>query len=455
MDCSICCEKFNKSTHFKIECKTCQDDTIVSCRECCKKYLTDNPAVSKCMICKIEWDKEFLFNNFTKVFINKELKEIKETVLLEKEIAKLPETQEHAERIQMVRNIEKQKEILNKEEYQLKQRIIQIRLKVNDLTETALQIQTSKLSTNSIKTFTQKCPVDNCKGFLDSKFDCGLCLNKICKHCMEIKQEEHECDKDKKDTITLLKKDTKGCPKCGQLIFKIDGCDQMWCPPCHTAFSWKTGQVEDGHVHNPEYYRWMRETNNILPRNPGDEPYDPCGNNLIPDYSLLRFLRIYFKPLQQFNRNEDKHQTIHICNMHRIVRHIDMLATNHDVYKRHLDNKLRDLRAFYLLNEIGKETWKSKLQTYDKKQEKDSCFINVWNLLKLVLIEYIGKIVELKVSTTIIQTVNDIITESEKIRLHCNESFKRIGNMYNCVYPGITKQWIQIDNYKKYIIQKK
>ena len=42
MDCSICCEKFNKSTRFKIECKTCPDINIQACRDCCKKYLLDN-----------------------------------------------------------------------------------------------------------------------------------------------------------------------------------------------------------------------------------------------------------------------------------------------------------------------------------------------------------------------------------------------------------------------------
>ena len=38
---------------------------------------------------------------------------------------------------------------------------------------------------------------------------------------MEIKGEDHECDEDKKETVKLLRQDTKPCPKCGELIHKL------------------------------------------------------------------------------------------------------------------------------------------------------------------------------------------------------------------------------------------
>ena len=263
MDCSICCEKFNKSSHFKVECKTCEDDSLTACRSCCKKYLIDNSITPKCMICKVEWDKDFLFDNFTKIFINKDLKEIKENTLLEIEISKLPDSQNDAENAKIIKGLEKQILILRECEFKLKDKLLKNKKNIQEITNTIYEIKRHK-PTKLIKEFTCKCPIDDCKGFLDEKYNCGLCDNQICIKCMEIKNEEHECDSDKVETIKLLKKDTKGCPKCGQLIYKIDGCDQMWCPPCHTTFSWRTGQVEEGNIHNPEYYRWMRENNQTL-----------------------------------------------------------------------------------------------------------------------------------------------------------------------------------------------
>jgi ribosomal protein S27AE len=72
-------------------------------------------------------------------------------------------------------------------------------------------------------------------------------------------------------TAELLNKDTKPCPKCGTGIFKIDGCDQMWCTECHCAFNWQTGLLETGHVHNPHFFEFQRRMGTNM-RNVQDMP---------------------------------------------------------------------------------------------------------------------------------------------------------------------------------------
>ena len=68
------------------------------------------------------------------------------------------------------------------------------------------------------------------------------------------------------------------------MITKIDGCDQMWCVSCHTAFSWRTGQAASGIVHNPHFYEWQRrQGGGEAPRVPGDIP---CGG--LMDWTLIR-----------------------------------------------------------------------------------------------------------------------------------------------------------------------
>ena len=47
----------------------------------------------------------------------------------------------------------------------------------------------------------------------------------------------------------------------------------MWCVRCHTAFSWKTGALAHGVVHNPHFYDFRRREGSA-PRAPGDVP---CG----------------------------------------------------------------------------------------------------------------------------------------------------------------------------------
>jgi hypothetical protein len=162
--------------------------------------------------------------------------------------------------------------------------------------------------------FVRKCPMEDCRGFLSSAWKCGLCQTHVCSKCHEpklegegtvedvqedtkevtegikqentedTKQEEeetagirprgHVCDPNNVETANLLKKDSKPCPKCACIIFKISGCDQMFCTQCHTAFSWKTGAIETKVIHNPHYYQYLRDqsANGEIPRNPLDNP---------------------------------------------------------------------------------------------------------------------------------------------------------------------------------------
>ena len=62
----------------------------------------------------------------------------------------------------------------------------------------------------------------------------------------------------------LIKKSTKNCPKCAVPIYKISGCDQMYCTECHIAFSWRTGEIDNGTIHNPHYFQYQREIANTL-----------------------------------------------------------------------------------------------------------------------------------------------------------------------------------------------
>ena len=50
---------------------------------------------------------------------------------------------------------------------------------------------------NIKKKFIRRCPLPNCKGFLSENWKCGLCLNIICKKCMEIKEDTKDSKKKK------------------------------------------------------------------------------------------------------------------------------------------------------------------------------------------------------------------------------------------------------------------
>jgi ribosomal protein S27AE len=99
-----------------------------------------------------------------------------------------------------------------------------------------------------------------------------------CSQCHEMKggtrdNDTHIYKEESIATARFLHADTKHCPSCGAPVFKIEGCDQVFCTQCHTAFSWNTGRAETGTIHNPHY---MRRSGH-LERNP---EYIPCNRHL-------------------------------------------------------------------------------------------------------------------------------------------------------------------------------
>ena len=258
--CYICCENYNSSNRKSIECPYCSFDC---CSTCCRTYIL-NETVSTCMnnSCKKEWTRKFMVESFPKSFVNKEWKNMKMEKEVEIERSLLPATQ----------------------------------LLLNG---------SKKKNTSSDAIFHRKCSVENCRGYLSSQWKCGLCSTSFCKDCHLEKKEGHVCNKDLVATISFLEEDTKPCPKCSTPIHKIDGCDQMWCTMCHTAFSWRRGTIET-RIHNPHYYEWLRDGGGELPRNDGD--YE-CGRNL-ENRNLIQSLT-KFNSVQVENIKEI-HNLVHI-----------------------------------------------------------------------------------------------------------------------------------------------
>jgi len=100
-----------------------------------------------------------------------------------------------------------------------------------------------------------------CKGLFDNNKKISCCANDhlICTKCNNPWREDHRCNKKDKDTMELLLKDSTACPNCKVRIIKSDGCNDMWCTNCHTAFHFGTGKpinIQQG-FHNPEYVEYL------------------------------------------------------------------------------------------------------------------------------------------------------------------------------------------------------
>jgi len=276
--CNVCIEKYSYNLRKKVSCNYCN---YMACVRCTQKYLLSSIVDAHCMSCRTGWNREFLDINMTKSFRTGAWREHKKKLILNREKALLPTMQHYAaakksmeeinlmistvlkenskateqhndfqKKIQVLHNnittsitnsnniIEKISEIDNKDSelnlliseahiYSKKLHIGNIKISIlhnrynfyNDI------YYDFKKQIKERKEFVLKCVKDGCRGFLSSAYKCELCATLVCNDCMIIKDDkEHICKKEDIDTVAMIRKDTRPCPKCGIRISKVDGC---------------------------------------------------------------------------------------------------------------------------------------------------------------------------------------------------------------------------------------
>jgi len=418
-NCDVCCEKINKINHKKVECPFCD---LQSCRMCSQRYLLSISDDPHCMGCKNIWNREFVDTWCTKYFRNTEFRRHRENVLFEREKIRMQETQPEVERIRAMRKLYEMVNEQRKRLLELYQRyglynghlsISEIPEPVNELRiemeETYREIERLRHGGELIvgeepKKFIRKCPTEECKGFMNEDWFCGLCDRHFCEQCNEEICEDHICDPDAAKTMKLLKKDTKPCPKCGTMIQKLSGCRQMWCPECHTAFDWISGHIEMGRIHNPHYMEFKR--GHISSREHGDIP---CGG--IPT----------FRELREIDAQDN------ITRFAMTLNHLDreLVYRYGDIY----DGNNQYLRVAYMLNEIEETLFKKEIQRRDKQRARHQDINNIFRMV----IDTGGDLLRQYVLEP--DKYSEIILICKKLIEYANDILSTIRKRYNSVTP--------------------
>lgn len=352
-ECDTCCSLLTK-TNIVVQCPYCK---LSGCRKCVKKYILSSQKNPNCMGCHREWNLDYCRQTLSDEFVDGRYKEHHLNIVLSKEKSLLPLTQ-----IKIEKRIKLEKIAL---------KIAKLKKQIDELKDEAKKIRGNK--TNDAKrVFTKKCPSKTCNGFLSTRWICGLCDCRVCNKCHEIKkmnndeEKEHVCKKENLETVKMLDSETKTCPKCAASIFKIEGCDQMFCIQCHTPFSWNTGKaIISGPIHNPHYFEWQRKLNGgVLPRQTGDVP---CGG--LPQFA-------------QVIKGRDMKESDYLTEKYQSVVHIQQtILVNNNI----MENE--DLRERFLTNEIDEDKWKKMLALREKREQKMKEYKDIMNMFVTAMID--------------------------------------------------------------------
>lgn len=458
-ECPICREVFSLSLRKEISCSHC---LFSCCRFCFRKYLLQSTIEPNCMNCKIAFSYEFLIKSLPSTFWNGEYKEYRKNLLLAREESHLPETQEilikmmkQSNLYQLEKKIRQKIKVLNHEYRRLGLIWEQMSRVIEDERHGRRPIRTdlplfecfdenympltderdfflynndeqergerNKKSTGS--SWVMSCPKEDCKGFLNDKQDkCPLCLTEICITCSKLKENLHECKEEDIKTLQLLKQNTKSCPSCHTSIYKVSGCDQMWCTYCNTPFSWKTGERINTVIHNPHYFEYLQRRGSSL-----TTQQLPLEMNCD---DLPSIARVQQKLDQILDKKFGQLFNDWIFPFYRYIRHIE----NVDLpkYQNTVGQSCVELRVSYLQHYLTKDQWKSELYKREKQEKKHTQYIQILETYVQVGKDCLRNFVENEPEK---ETLKEMFIEFCDFSSYLNEQIRNLNLQYKSHLP--------------------
>jgi hypothetical protein len=486
MSCNICADTYNKSTRVCIACPYCSYEV---CRTCCETYILSEPN-PRCMNpdCYKEWSRKFLRDNFTLVFLTKRYRPHMEEVLFDKEKALLPNTQPLIEEKNRKKRIREQIQEVEREMSQLFMKKNALEADYHNRQEPAKRERSA---------FVRQCPAEGCRGFLSTQWKCGICELWTCPECHELKGEtrdgEHTCDPNNVQTAQMLAKDSKPCPSCHSMIFKISGCNQMFCTQCNTAFSWTTGEINRTGIHNPHYFEWLRNNpqaaaaaghgNDTHGGGGGarrqDEMDLTCERELTQqDFQrLLQMCKLHTSLSPIISPEKNKYEYYYNGGMHYVGRnssssssyalssevrnemkdlierfgsiirsaiHLLRVELNHFAVTDYIRSN-EDLRIAYLEGDLSEEDFKKEVQRRDKKNRKNTEIRQIMQFAGTACKDVILRLINhLKESPNDQYDMSPFVAEIHGLVTQCNELFKEVSRTYGTVQYALTEDFVFI-----------
>lgn len=417
-ECFIC---FDNSVCDKYKC-SCEIDT---CIDCLKKWIFANKDKDpNCPNCLKIIPINNIYEIFENQFMNDEYYSIRSNFLFQKERNFFIEDMEYVNNeikrrklMTSLRSLYAKKRQLKRLKKSLDEINQEIKFIINEKSK-YLSNNINKIKKNKVMAILLTCPRKNCRGMImmqDNK--CCLCDCIICFDCLQIISNDHKCLENDIETATEIKNNTKACPNCAIRIYKISGCDQMWCTQCHTTFSYESGKkLNNTMIHNPHYIEY------IFNNNENNENINNCEQ-----YNFIGYIN------SQLNNNENlkkyKSQIIYIINKiydyeyNKLYKYdVDPLKTNSDI------------RIKYLLNDLNENDLKRLLYKREKRNLKKN---GVYQILQIFI----------QTSKDImVRAVNDengdfekYIKEMRNLINYCYDICESINQNYGGNFNEITK----------------
>jgi hypothetical protein len=430
-DCTVCCEPYNKSNHLCVECDFAECK-YKACKECVRAYLLNTTNEPHCMECKKAWSPKFILV-LNRNWLTDTYSDHRKKLLFDVEYSRMADTMALAEQYKGIQREEAELALVTAERLKIK---VLLDAATNDMLirhNRILALRRGQIIAANTpaekKVFFMSCPAADCNGMLSTQYKCGICELFTCPDCHELvglhKTDAHTCDPANVASAEAIKKETRQCPGCHNRIYRVEGCSQMWCTGCHTAFDWNTGRkVVSAQLHNPHWLDYQRKMNagGAAPRAPGDVP---CGG--VCDWNQLN-VRI----LRKLPANV-KYNVNAINAIYSIVQDF----TNNVVRETRANvQRMRDFefqRIKYIVGEMSKEELATHIYRSDRLRHKNTEVLHVYELISAVGVDTFNRLIAIQ-STLPAEFYAEVeyhLDQYKALILHANDLLEDISKTFH------------------------
>jgi len=510
MICNICTNDVKKL----VECPKCLEN---ACVDCYKKFILGSFEEPNCMYCKQSFSRMFMTNNFPKVWIHKELKKHKEDLIDQAFTAELYKYQDFVVSNKRLRKYADLQKPMNKEIQKLREKLYNLERCIYnernflygrstflpiEYSDTYNRMEASKLEEELEKSkkenlFRQRgpCPAANCRGFIEENWTCKLCDTHICKTCMMTismpdldddlvgtgsstgasaslstgsnsgsnanANSNHVCKQEDIESAKKIREDSRNCPSCRVRIFKISGCNQMWCTNCHTFFSWDTLKIINAkNLHNPHFMEFIAasglDATNTTNRTGAVAGTEPVGNgincNRLQVHEIVECVldKVYLnKPryahsLEEFKKIKKVNLRAYLTTVYEmndsIIDARNRINTDFDetckrIGIKYLENTINDNDKKIILQKKRKELDKLRDATDVRELWKEQIYTIIYRFLTHNNIKKTSqKCAYVCMNTPV---VDELLHEIANIDAYCEDALRNIGNWYNSTKPPL------------------
>lgn len=329
------------------------------------------------MHCKVGWTRQYMCDALKSAFVNGTYSKRRGEILFDQEKTMF------ADSMPIAIAAKKQKETKN-EIAKLKKRWIDVKLEmhgVSALSDDPMELVKYRCELKKIdaaveslqldldgahqkaepkpkiqkREYIRPCSVSHCRGYIEADMECKMCTTRFCEACHNPHTPCHVCNDDDVASALVIMKDSKPCPSCHAMTFRMSGCPQMWCTMCKKAWDWRTGEIDKGNIHNPHYFQYLKTA-----KLEDIQPY-MCANgaNGVNDGFLTTIVGFVKQKGAEWEW---------MYNIIRLTNHAMRVERPKYTVRAHHDNQ--DLRVKFLIQDIDEGGFKRSLAQREKANAK-------------------------------------------------------------------------------------